>query len=163
VLAFQQLLEKGAEDVQLVLIGRPGNAYPKVAPMIDGRRIIHLGYLDDERLRQYIANALAVIFVSRYEGFGLPAVEAYMLNDTVIASKGNSVGEISRGFALQVDENSVDALAQAMRDVLAGRQPKPVRSRDDVLASYSWDEAARRMTALFLSSVHSNGPVPPSR
>jgi len=100
-------------------------------------------------LQAYIRGATAVIFVSRYEGFGLPAVEAYMLNDRVIASRGNSVGEISRGFALQVDEHSVDAVAAAMDAVHTGRAPHPALSREDVLARFSWPAAAEQMLALF--------------
>ena len=154
VLAFRRLLtDRSARDARLVLIGRPGNAYERLKPLIDGDRIIHLGYLDDPVLQQYIVGALAVVFVSRYEGFGLPALEAYMLNDTVIASAGNSVGEVSRDFAYAVDENSIDAVADAMRSVLAGRQPKPRLSRDAVHARYSWARAAEQILTLFLTSA----------
>jgi glycosyltransferase involved in cell wall biosynthesis len=124
-------------------------------PLIDGHRIIYLGFLDDADLRQYIRRALAVVFVSRYEGFGFPAVESYMLNDTVIASTGNSVGEISRDFAFLVDETSVDAVADAMRAVLSGTQPHPRLSRDEICAKYTWGETARQLFVVFQGSVRS--------
>jgi glycosyltransferase involved in cell wall biosynthesis len=151
ILAFQRLLSDGAAGTsRLLLIGRPGNAYERLKTLIDGRHIVHLGYLEDKDLQRYIEDALAVIFVSRYEGFGLPAVESYMLNDTIIASSGNSVGEISRGFAFNVDETSVASVAEAMGAVLANAQPRPSLSRDEVRAKYSWAVAAREILALFL-------------
>jgi glycosyltransferase involved in cell wall biosynthesis len=145
VLAFDRLRDDpAAAGVRLLLVGRPGNAYGRLRPMIDGHRVVHVGHRDDATLQRFVAAALAVIFVSRYEGFGLPAVEAYMLNDTVIASRGNSVGEITRGFAFNVDETSIDAVADAMRAVLAGTQPRPAIGRDAVLARFSWARAARQ-------------------
>jgi glycosyltransferase involved in cell wall biosynthesis len=150
VLAFDRLRDDpAAAGVRLLLVGRPGNAWPRLQPMIDGQRIVHVGHRDDATLARFIAGALAVVFVSRYEGFGLPAVEAYMHNDTVIASRGNSVGEITRGFAFNVDETSVDAVAGAMRAVLAGTQPRPAMAREAVLARFAWANAARQALDVF--------------
>jgi glycosyltransferase involved in cell wall biosynthesis len=150
VLAFRQLLNEGTiGDLRLLLIGKKGNAFTRVSPLIDGDRIVYLGFQEDAQLQAYIRGASAVIFVSRYEGFGLPAIESYMLNDHIIASRGNSVGEITRGFALQVDEHSVDAVAAAIRDVHAGKMPIPSLTRESVLARFSWSAAAEQMLALF--------------
>jgi glycosyltransferase involved in cell wall biosynthesis len=154
ILAFDRLRDDpAAADVRLLLVGRPGNAYPKLRSLIDGKRIVHFGHREDATLQQLIKSALAVVFVSRYEGFGLPAVESYMLNDTVIASRGNSVGEITRGFAFNVDETSIDAVADAMRTVLAGRQPRPSVSRDSVLTRFSWAKAANQALESLRSEI----------
>jgi len=150
ILAFNVLRDDPlARDVALVLIGRPGNAYERLKHLIDGSRITHFGHLPDAALQACIERALAVVFVSRYEGFGLPAVESYMLNDNVIASSGNAVGEVTRGFAWQVDESSVEAVANAMRSLLAGERPLRTMDREQVLAKFAWSDAARRALAVF--------------
>ena len=152
--AFKRLVDEGsAGEFRLLLIGRKGNAFARLSPLIDGQLIVHLGFQEDARLQAYIRGAAAVIFVSRYEGFGLPAVEAYMLNDHIIASQGNSVGEVTRGFALQVDENSVEALLEALRAVCKGRAPLPALSRTSVLERFSWSRAAEQMLALFHKAI----------
>lgn len=169
ILAFNALADEPlARDVALVMIGRPGNAYEGLRHLIDGRRIIHFGHLPDAALQEAIERALAVVFVSRYEGFGLPAVEAYMLNDIVIASSGSAVGEIARGFAWLVDETRVETVTAAMRDVLAGRRPPRALDRAAVLAKFSWKGAAER--ALAVLAPHARGAPkltvadrPPSR
>ena len=72
-----------------------------------------------------------------------------MLNDNVIASSGNAVGEITRGFAWQVDEDDVDAVAAAMRALLAGERAPRTMDRQQVLAKFSWGDAAQRALAIF--------------
>ncbi|HEY2817051.1 MAG TPA: glycosyltransferase family 1 protein [Casimicrobiaceae bacterium] len=156
ILAFNALRDDPlARDVALVLVGRPGNAYERLRALIDGRRIVHVGHLDDAALQRCIEGALAVVFVSRYEGFGLPAVESYMLNDTVIASSGHSVGEIARGFAWLVDENRQDAVTAAMRGVLMGERPTRTLDRDAVQRRFSWSDAARRALTVFNAHARS--------
>jgi glycosyltransferase involved in cell wall biosynthesis len=156
ILAFNALRDDPlARDVSLVLVGRPGNAYERLRDLIDGRRIIHLGHLDDTALQRCIEGALAVVFVSRYEGFGLPAVESYMLNDTVIASSGHAVGEIARGFAWLVDENRQEAVTDAMRGVLRDERPTRTLDRDAVQSKFSWSNAARRALAVFNAHARS--------
>ena len=150
ILAFNALRDDPlAQGVALVLVGRRGNAYDRLKHLIDGQWIIHYGYLADGALQHCIERALAVVFVSRYEGFGLPAVESYMLNDRVIASAGNAVGEIAGEFAILVDEGRVEAVTAAMRGVLAGEIPAPKLNRDAVLAKFSWSSAGRLALAVF--------------
>ena len=157
ILAFDSLRnDPDAGDVRLLLVGRPGNAYARLKSKIDGKRIVHFGYRDDASLKALIKSALAVVLVSRYEGFGLPAVEAYMLNDTIIASRGNSLGEVTRGYAYNVDETSVDAVAAAMRDVLTGHHPRPALSREAVIATFSWASAARKTLNALTTDIPRN-------
>jgi glycosyltransferase involved in cell wall biosynthesis len=150
ILAFNALRDDAlARNVGLVLIGRPGNAYERLKHLIDGTRIVHYGHLPDAVLQECVKRALAVVFVSRYEGFGLPAVESYMLNDNVIASSGNAVGEITRGFAWQVDEDSIDAVAGAMRALLAGKSAPRTLERQQVLEQFAWRGTALQALAIF--------------
>ena len=72
-----------------------------------------------------------------------------MLNDRVIASQGNAVGEIARGFAIMVDEADVAAVTAAMKSVLREQCTPPVLDRETVMSKYSWNLAARRAVSIF--------------
>ena len=54
-----------------------------------------------------------------------------------------------RGFAWQVDEDSFQAVANAMRGLLAGERPPRTMDREQVLAKFAWSEAARQALAIF--------------
>ena len=59
--------------------------------------VLHLGYLDDPTLVAILRRARALIFPSRYEGFGLPLVEAMALGCPVVASDLPTAREIGIG------------------------------------------------------------------
>ena len=102
-------------------------------------------------------HATALVFPSRYEGFGLPVLEAMARRTPVIASNSSSIPEVARGAAILVDPDDVEGLRDAMRRVaqspalraeLTGAAPRCV-------AGFSWDETARATVAAYeeLSTV----------
>jgi len=77
-------------------------------------RIKHLGFLSDEEVRDQYLRCRAVIFPSIYEGFGLPVLEALMMNTPVITSKGSSMEEIAGTSAVYCDPYNVNSIAEAI-------------------------------------------------
>ncbi len=82
-------------------------------------RVTFTGYVDDHQRDELLRRATALLFISLYEGFGLPALEAMQAGTPVIASATTALGEISHDAALQVEPTSVDAIAAAMERVAA--------------------------------------------
>jgi glycosyltransferase involved in cell wall biosynthesis len=103
------------------------------------------GFVDEAGLADRYAAADAAVFLSEYEGFGLPALEAAARGVPLVTSRAPSLGEIFREAALLVEPRDETAVATALdrilRDVsLAGR----LRDAGRNLASrYSWAETAR--------------------
>jgi glycosyltransferase involved in cell wall biosynthesis len=106
--------------------------------------VLHLGYLDDPTLVAILRRARALIFPSRYEGFGLPLVEAMALGCPVVASDLPTAREIGIGACWVFPPGDADALAaqlalvdahphQVSQKVLVGRQRA---------AGLSWDACA---------------------
>lgn len=77
-----------------------------------------VGYVSDAQLVTLYRHATALVFPSRYEGFGLPVVEAMRAGCAVIAAEGSSLTEVSGGAAALVNWNDADGLARTMRRVL---------------------------------------------
>jgi glycosyltransferase involved in cell wall biosynthesis len=109
-------------------------------------RLVRLGYVTSEELRAEYDSALALVFPSMYEGFGLPIVEAMARGCPVLTSRGIATEEVAGGAAVLVDpletgeiERGLELLADDadLRRRLAGRG----RAR---AAVFTWDVCARR-------------------
>ncbi|MDD5482581.1 MAG: glycosyltransferase family 1 protein [Kiritimatiellae bacterium] len=150
VRAFSILRSNYAGPLELRLVGPDDSRYPE-AP----RSVVALGLADavrwvghvsaEELVREY-QNADVFVMPSRYEGFGLPVLEAFACGTPVICSNRSSLPEICGSAALQVDPDDAAALADAMRRVLTdfsladGMTERGIRQA----AGYTWLETARR-------------------
>ncbi len=79
--------------------------------------IIFTGRIPDEELYKIMASALALIYPSYYEGFGIPLLEAMYCDVPVIASKATSLPEVGGDAVLYVDPTSVESIKSAMLKV----------------------------------------------
>ena len=86
--------------------------------LITSDKIIHLGFVTDGQLRSLYENALAFIFPSLYEGFGLPPLEAMACGCPVIASNRASITEVSGEAVLYVDATNVDQIGTSMQKLV---------------------------------------------
>ncbi|WP_025806907.1 glycosyltransferase family 4 protein [Pseudomonas chlororaphis] len=73
-----------------------------------------LGYLPDEQLAQLVAGARALVFPSRYEGFGLPVLEAMASGTPVVLAQCAAMPEVAGAAGNYVDPDDVDGLRHAM-------------------------------------------------
>jgi glycosyltransferase involved in cell wall biosynthesis len=104
-------------------------------------RVGFLGTLDDRRLAAAYRGAGAVLFVSLYEGFGLPVIEAQACGAPVISSDVCSLPEVAGGAALLVDPRSSSAIAAALDAVLTDPEltQRLVLAGQANCARYSWE------------------------
>jgi glycosyltransferase involved in cell wall biosynthesis len=132
VTAFRRL---GLPDVRLVVAGTGilhermlADLLPaseKAAGRIDGGcwrsgdgAVLVLPSLDRAPFLAALAHAAAVVYPSRYEGFGLPAIEAMAVGVPLVAGRATSLPEVVGDGGLLVDPDDLDALACGMRTVL---------------------------------------------
>ena len=80
-------------------------------------RVRSLGTVSDENLVGLLGEALALVFPSLHEGFGLPVVEAFACDTPVIASTAGSLPEVAGDAAIFFDPEDASALGQAMARV----------------------------------------------
>ncbi len=126
--------------VELVIAG-PGGW--RTAPAEPGLR--HLGEVSEADLPALYSGALAFVYPSLYEGFGLPVLEAMRCGAPVIASRASAVSEVAGGAAIQLGAADRRAWAEALRAAAAcpswldtWRERGARRARE-----FSWDRTAR--------------------
>ena len=106
-----------------------------------------LGRVTDGELRALYENAACLLFPSRYEGFGLPTIEAMTCGCPVLATGGGAVEEICGDAALYFDISDRRAITDTVERLLDEHGlADMMRARGRVRAAkLSWDEAARRL------------------
>lgn len=114
-------------------------------------RIRFVGYVPDSALADLYGTAAAFVFPSRYEGFGLPPLEAMACGAPVVCSTAASLPEVVGDAAVLVAPDDAAALAGAVEQVLASADLRQdLRSRGlRRAAAFSWDETARRTLAVY--------------
>jgi glycosyltransferase involved in cell wall biosynthesis len=121
-----------------------------------GARVVQRNVRDDELAACY-AHALAFVFPSRYEGFGIPILEAFACNCPALLANASCFPEIAGDAARYFDPDDAGALASTLRDVIA--DPEPWRARGRARArAFTWEATAARTMA-----AYRNACMPPAR
>jgi glycosyltransferase involved in cell wall biosynthesis len=110
------------------------------------------GYVDPAHLPALYGHALALVWVSLYEGFGMPPLEAGACGTPVIASNVSCFPEVLGDAAILVDPHDAHAVAAAIASLATDPQRRAqmaarIRAR---AREFSWDETARRTLDLYL-------------
>ena len=114
-------------------------------------RIFTTGYVDEESLACLYSGALALIFPSFYEGFGLPLLEAMACGCPVICSNVASLPEVAGDAAIFIDPHDDEDLAEAIhRMVFDSRIRNDFKEKGLKRArQFSWERAAKQTLAVF--------------
>ncbi len=114
-------------------------------------RVVFLGRCSDDQLATYYRGASALLFVSLYEGFGLPVVEAMACGTPVIASNVCSLPEVAEDAGVLVNPRSLNEIAEAIEKLehnVSGVREILIRKGLRRSQYYQWDSVVKRVCAV---------------
>lgn len=150
--------ESGADTARLVLAGGLGGNGPALNAQIRAlgleSRCILLGRVDDAWLPALYAGALAFVYPSLYEGFGLQICEAFAMGCPVIAADATSLPEVLGPGGETFSLSTTQPLAALMKRIASDAPCRAELKQRAVAraATFSWDETAR-LTARVYSQI----------
>lgn len=154
--AFFRLKKKGElEGKKLVIIGKAGFNSQVIYDFVNSSPfkdcVIFTGYLKDEDLPKYYAGAAIMLYLSFFEGFGLPVLEAMSCATPVICSNTSCFPEIIEELDVMVDPKDVKATEMKIEQILSSSDYYDEISHKcyDKSMKYSWTESAKEYHQAF--------------
>jgi len=114
--------------------------------------IILTGYLSTEEMNRVISSALALVYSSLFEGFGIPILEGFAARVPVITSNITSMPEVAGDAALLVNPFSTEEIVNAMEQIATDEQlrKKLIQLGEERKRTFSWDKSAQRFWEMIL-------------
>jgi alpha-1,3-rhamnosyl/mannosyltransferase len=136
---------RARRNVELWLAGRRRADFPELRSE-PGLRL--LGEVPDSELPRLYSGALAFVYPSAYEGFGLPVLEAMQCGACVIASRDAALLEVSGGAAIHADIPQLSTAMLTVIDEDGFRREMRARAAERA-AAFSWTRTARLTRAVY--------------
>ena len=136
---------EAAAEVGLPLVVAGPEKEPALARELRERGADLRGYVEKPALADLYRRAACVVLPSRYEGFGLPVLEAMACGTPVVATNDPALREVGGDAAIYAEP---DALPEGIRRALAERDTR-VRAGLERVRLFSWDETARRAVVAY--------------
>jgi len=145
-------------EIKLVKVGSPGkmpsfrkNTLKTIDALNLHKDVVFAGFVQRKELPNYYSNAKCLVLPSLYEGFGRPVLEAMACGCPVITSNTSSLPEVVGDAGLMVDPRCVNALKNAMKEVLIneGLRRSMVKKGLKRASNFSWQKTAKETSEVY--------------
>lgn len=151
--AFEKISKK--TSLKMVIVGR--NGWQKDLEISENlnKRVIFTGFISDADLVPLIAGAIAFLFPSIYEGFGLPLIEAQSCGTPCIVSKESSLPEIAGKSAIYFDPFNINSISKAIENTINNPDLLNLLCTKGINNSkkYSWEKCAEESNTYYHNLV----------
>lgn len=147
--AFARFKAKQRSNMKLLIIGRYAWESDEIKETYEQHPfkpdVLMYNYMEVDELSRVIGAAYALTFVSIFEGFGIPILEAMQCGVPGIVSNTSSMPEVAGNSAILVDPTSIDEMADAMRTLYKdeGLRDKLREQALEQARRFSWNDSAR--------------------
>jgi glycosyltransferase involved in cell wall biosynthesis len=161
LLAYEQFRLQTGSEVRLLAVGRRfwknEELDNTLRTMKFSRDVLFTGHLEQGELSEVLGAALSLVYVSYFEGFGMPIVEAFQSGVPVITSSITSMPEVAGDAAVLVDPFSIEEIACAMTRMNNDEEKRRTCIERGLKrsADFNWDESAERFWQVILKTISS--------
>ena len=148
---IKMIKENKIDDLYLVLAGKKGWLFDKIFEEHDNAgelkdRIIFTDFIPNEDLASVYSNALAFYYMTLYEGFGLPPLEAMQCGIPVVVSDNSSLPEVVGDAGILLNAKDEEALIQTMLNLYNDENLRKSLSEKSLIQAqkFSWDKVVNR-------------------
>ncbi len=113
------------------------------------KNFIFLDYVSDDELAALYRNALALVFPSKYEGFGLPVLEAMAHECPVVCSDVSSLPEVGGDAAFYFDPDSIESLDDALKRLSKTDRNEVVCKGKQNTHRFSWERSTKNLIKIY--------------
>ena len=157
--AFDAFKKVSSSNQKLVLVGEKTGLSKEIdtqhSQMEYAKDVTFTGHIESEVLHQLVGSASALTYVSYFEGFGIPLVEAMQSGIPIITSDCTSLPEVAKDAALLVSPFDVSAIAKAMLQLTDSSelQEDLIQKGHKRALDFSWDTTAEGVWSSLLKMM----------
>ncbi|GAI05201.1 unnamed protein product, partial [marine sediment metagenome] len=151
LLAFNEFKKGFPSDMKLLIVGGTWFKTKELKNILSGMDfrddVIFYGNQEPAAMHQILGGATALTYVSYFEGFGIPILEAMYCDTPVITSNKTSMPEVAGEAAILVDPGSVDSIKNAMLNISQNpdQQRQLIVKGQKQREKFSWDKTAEKV------------------
>ncbi|MBF0327721.1 MAG: glycosyltransferase family 4 protein [Nitrospirae bacterium] len=160
VRAFALLKERHSIPHQLVIIGLAGSAHTELLNIADvliaNSDIIFTGHVKDDELPKLYSGAIASVYPSFYEGFGLPLLESMACGTPVVSSNAASLPEVLGDAGILFDPHDIKLMSEAIFSVISDEGLRNVLREKgfERVKTFSWETSAGQIINILEEEAH---------
>jgi len=160
LLAFEQFKKKTSSKTMLVVVGEKMFGTSQMIKILNGMEfkedVIFTGRLQVDSLNKVIGSALAMTYVSYYEGFGIPLLEAMKCDIPIVASNCTSIPEVAGDAAIYVDPFSIESITEGMIRISSDEllRNNLIENARKQRLKFSWDNTALALYNCMIKTVN---------
>ena len=151
--AFEQMKERKLYDGSLILAGMPGSGFDVVDNYVKNSKwkndITFTGFVTDEELVALYSMCKVFCFLSLYEGFGIPPLEALSCGAKVVVSNSSSLPEVVGDVGITVDPLNQDEIVNAINLSINNSDDSYLSAVKKHLENYNWKNLSKDFEKVF--------------
>lgn len=148
------------KNTQLVFLGRKADLFPELASYIQSHsienKVVFLDQVHEEELPLLYQNAMSFAYVSRFEGFGIPILEALRSGVTVMCSNESSLPEVAGNAALYAHADDVELMKKHLLELANDESLRTELQRKGLIQAelFNADKLAHQVLQLYQTLLH---------
>jgi len=151
--AYSSLPKKLKASTPLVLVGAKGwgDVDKNIQLMLDKKEIIVLGYVAQNDMPGLYKGADLFVYISVYEGYGMPVAEAMASKTAIITSENSAMSELTHNTTGVVNPLDVEQIASMMTHYMQEKAARHemIAKYESIVMDWSWNKSAGQLTNLF--------------